>query len=284
MALYVYNFINGEKKMITINEQEFYQFVEFVNANYGINLSEKKILIESRLQPVLAENDLKSFSEYYKYIINDKTGEVVSNLINKLTTNHTFFMREKEHFNYFRSTVLPYLTTKAENKDLRIWSAGCSSGEEPYTLAMIIDEYFGKQKMFWDTKILATDISGSVLDKAVEGIYPDENLKGISEAWKNEYFKQIGDGKYQINDRIRNEVIFRRFNLKNQEFPFSKKFHVIFCRNVLIYFDNRNKRELIERFYNFTENGGFLFIGHSESISSDGTKYKYIMPATYRKE
>lgn len=270
--------------MITINENEFSRFVEFINTNYGINLSEKKILIESRLQKILTDKNFKNFSEYYNYIIGDKTGKAVSNLINKLTTNHTFFMREREHFDFFRDTVLPYLTTKAKNKDLRIWSAGCSSGEEPFTLAMIIDEYFGKQKMFWDTKILATDISGSVLNTAIEGIYEEEDIKGISALWKEKYFKQIDGGRYQIIDRIRDEVIFRRFNLKTEEFPFSKRFHVIFCRNVLIYFDNENKRKLVNQFYDYTDNGGFLFIGHSESINKDGTNYKYIMPATYRKE
>lgn len=270
--------------MITINENEFTQFVQFVNQNYGINLSEKKILMESRLQGILSEKNLNSFSDYYSYIINDRTGEAVSTLINKITTNHTFFMREKEHFDYFRNTVLPYLVSEAKNKDFRIWSAGCSSGEEPYTLAMLIDEFLGKQKMFWDTKILATDISGKVLEKAIQGIYPEENLNQISEKWKSEYFNKMEGDNYEICDKIKNEVIFRRFNLKNNEFPFSKKFHVIFCRNVLIYFDIENKKQLINKFYDYTEPGGFLFIGHSESITSDGTKYKYVLPAIYRKE
>jgi len=270
--------------MININDNEFIKFVQYINENYGINLSEKKVLIEGRLHQELIEKNLKNYTEYFNYILKDKTGEAVSTLINKITTNHTFFMREFAHFDYLKKVVLPCLFNDIKDKDIRIWSAGCSSGEEPYTLAMIVDELLGNQKIFWDSKILATDISARVLDIALKGVYDQESLKEVSEKWKKDYFSQLPEGDYKVNDRIRNEVIFRRFNLKNVEFPFRNKFHIIFCRNVLIYFDTQNKRELVKKFFDYTEPGGYLFIGHSESLTNDGVGYKYIMPAVYRKE
>jgi chemotaxis protein methyltransferase CheR len=270
--------------MINISDKEFKQIVEFVKTNYGVNLSEKRVMMAGRLQNVLIQNNFKSFSEYFKYIIGDKSGEAVTTLINKLTTNHTFFMRESDHFSYLRDVVLPYLEKTVKNKDLRIWSAGCSSGEEPYTLAMVLADYFGNQKGLWDSKILATDISERVLTTATNGIYSNEQLNTLPNNWYNNFFKKIDNEQSVVCDKIKNEVLFRKFNLMNTTFPFKRNFHVIFCRNVMIYFDIKTKRELVARFYNSTEPGGYLFIGHSESLNFDDTGYKYIMPAVYRKE
>ena len=145
-------------KLIAITNEEFRKLTEYIKTNYGIQLKEeKKALVTSRLQNVLVQMNFKNFSEYYNYIVSDKTGEAVVTLMNKITTNHTYFMREPEHFYYLRDTVLPYLKHNVPHRDLRIWSAGCSSGEEPYTLAMILDEYLGKDKKLWDSKVLATD-------------------------------------------------------------------------------------------------------------------------------
>lgn len=174
------------------------------------------------------------------------------------------------------------LTVK--NKDLRIWSAGCSSGEEPYTLAMLIDEFLGKDKVWWDSKILATDISSKVLDLAKKGCYSKDALANISPKWKLNYFQSIDNDTFKVADKIRNETILRRLNLMDDTFPFKQKFHVIFCRNVMIYFDLETKRKLIDKFYNLLEYGGYLFIGHSESIERGSTNFKYVMPAVYRKE
>ncbi|PKM85949.1 MAG: chemotaxis protein CheR [Firmicutes bacterium HGW-Firmicutes-12] len=271
--------------MVTITEKEFRQLADYIKANYGIYLKEEKqTLVTGRLHNVLANRNFKNFSEYYNYIVSDKTGDAVVTLIDKITTNHTFFMRETEHFFYFRDKVLPYFNSIAKDKDLRIWSAGCSSGEEPYTLAMIIDEFFGKEKMLWDTKVLATDISSKVLAEAAKGVYSTEKIAVLPSQWKLNYIKKVDNAKAVLIDKIRNEVIYRKFNLMEQTFPFKKKFHVIFCRNVMIYFDNKTKWELINKFYDMTEYGGYLFIGHSESLNREETKYKYIMPAIYRKE
>jgi Methylase of chemotaxis methyl-accepting proteins len=272
--------------MLTITDKEFTKLAEYMKTFYGINLKpEKKTLVIGRLQNVLIQGNFPDFTTYFNCILSDKSGEAVTTLINKLTTNHTFFMREVEHFTYFKNTVLPYLASiQANKRDLRIWSAGCSSGEEPYTLAMIISDYFGISKKNWDTKILATDISTKVLDMAEKGLYTSEDISMIPKSWKSQYFTKINEQLYGICNTIKNEVIFRRLNLNNTSFPFTKKFHVIFCRNVMIYFDTKTKKELVERFYELTDPGGYLFIGHSESLSRDESKYKYIIPAVYRKE
>lgn len=270
--------------MISISDKEFHQFSTYIKNHYGINLKEeKKILLAGRLQNVLIQNGFQNFQDYYNYIQSDHTGERVTALINKITTNHTFFMREVNHFYYFRDVVLPQLENQVKEKDLRIWSAGCSSGQEPYTLAMMIDEYFEQDKILWDTKILATDISHKVLEEAKSGVYSIEEIQDIPSQWKIKYFKNIHDKSY-ISDKLKNEIIYRKFNLMEKTFPFKKKFHVIFCRNVMIYFDTKTKQELIQKFYDSMEYGGYLFIGHSESLNREETKFKYVMPAVYRKE
>jgi chemotaxis protein methyltransferase CheR len=200
-----------------------------------------------------------------------------------MTTNHTFFMREAEHFHYFRDHVLPYLHHTVKDKDLRIWSAASSSGEEPYTLAMILDEFLGSEKAAWEAKLLATDLSAEILETAKKGIYSNDRITPLPVTWRTQYFQQADAGHSMVTDRIRNQVIFRRFNLMDTTLPFKRKFHVIFCRNVMIYFDNKTKDALVERFYQMMEYGGYLFIGQSESLNRDTTRFQYVMPAVYRK-
>lgn len=270
--------------MIEITEKEFKQLTEFIKSNYGINLKEeKKMLVSGRLQNVLIENGFRTFTEYYEYIKEDRSGKAVITLIDKITTNHTFFMREEDHFYYLKDRVLPELSKKIQDKDMRIWCAASSSGEEPYTLAMVLDEFFGKEKLWWDTKILATDISNHVLDLATKGIYSSERITPLPLHWKQNYFKQKDKDSWEVKDKLKNEVIFRKFNLMEPIFPFKKKFHVIFCRNVMIYFDMETKNKLINKFYDYLEVGGYLFIGHSESINRLDRKFETVMPSVYRK-
>ncbi|AKN31866.1 chemotaxis protein CheR [Clostridium carboxidivorans P7] len=269
--------------MIHIKQDEFKELTDYLKSNYGINLTKKKILIEGRLNNILIEKGFKNFRDYLNFLFNDMSKNELTLLINKLTTNHTFFMREAAHFQYFKNEVLPYLESKVKDRDLRIWSAGCSSGEEPYTLAMILQDYFQGNKAAWDKKVLATDISVNVIHTGERGIYSKESIENIPASWKLNYFNKIDNDNYQVSDKLRKEVIFRIFNLMDEVFPFKKKFHVIFCRNVMIYFDAKTKMELVNKFYKMTEPGGYIFIGHSESISRDETDYRYIMPGVYRK-
>lgn len=269
--------------MIGITDRDFKELIAYIKSNYGINLSQKKNLIEGRLSNLLLGKGFDNFSDYLQYVFADTTKMEITSLVNKITTNHTFFMRETDHFTYFEQEVLPYLHAGSKDKDLRIWSAGCSTGEEPYTLAMIIADYFGREKMFWDAKVLATDISVKALETGEKGIYSLESIETLPSHWKSNYFKKVNKENYQISDEMKQEVIFRIFNLMDERFPFKQKFHVIFCRNVMIYFDHATKMRLIEKFYEMTESGGYLFIGHSESIGRDETLYNYVMPAVYRK-
>ncbi len=232
---------------------------------------------------MLSAKGYHSFSEYFFEAFSDPTKTEITELVNKLTTNHTFFMRESKHFDFLMSKVLPFFENNIKDYDLRVWSAGCSTGEEPYTLAMIIADYFGNKKSAWDTKILATDISVRALEHAAKGIYTADELKGLSPVWKLRYFQSISDGKFEVSEDIKNEVIFRSFNLMDGIFPFKKKFHIIFCRNVMIYFDYETRKTLINKLYNIMEPGGYLFIGHSEIINRDDSKFRYIIPSVYQK-
>ncbi|MDU2064965.1 MAG: protein-glutamate O-methyltransferase CheR [Sporomusaceae bacterium] len=269
--------------MLVIGDKEFKALTDYIQSEYGINLTKKRNLIEGRLSSMLLEKGFTSFRDYLEALFRDPTKRELTELVNRVTTNHTFFMREISHFEYFQKQVLPYLASVVKNKDLRIWSAGCSSGEEPYTLAMLLADFFAEEKYQWNRQLLATDISVQVLEQAEQGLYDSDAVQQIPASWRLNYFEKVNRDAFQIVKELRREVVFRLFNLMDP-FPFRKKFHVIFCRNVMIYFDQATKNELVRKFYEATESGGYLFIGHSESLSRQDTHYKYIMPAVYRKE
>lgn len=270
--------------MIKITDKEFKMLADYIQNNYGIHLKdEKQTLVIGRLHNVLDGMGFTNFTDYYHYILADKTGNAVTTLVDKITTNHTFFMRESEHFDYLKNIVLPGLKRTLRDQDLRVWCAASSTGEEPYTLAMILDEFVNTEKLQWDKKLLATDISTNVLDTARKGVYGNDKLAPLPNYWKIKYFKKYDQESSVITEQIRNEVIYRRFNLMDSVFPFKKKFHIIFCRNVMIYFNNETKEELVRKFYDLLESGGYLFIGHSESLNRESLPLRYIRPAVYRK-
>ncbi len=268
--------------MLKLNDNDFYRLVEFIKDNYGINLIKKRVLIEGRLANVASSYGFDNFTDYINFALGDTTGKETIKLVNKLTTNHTFFMREPEHFSFLESEVLPYIEQTVKDKDARIWCAASSTGQEPYTLAMTIDEYFGASKAGWDTTILATDLDTDVLRTAKAGIYTNEMMGGLPGKWIDKYFIRIDADRYQVIDRIRNEIVFKKFNLMDP-IVCKKPFDLISCRNVMIYFDTQTKNDLIERFYDVTKKGGYLFIGHAENVSRE-TRYSYVKPAIYRRE
>lgn len=270
---------------LDITDREFNRLVAFMHDNYGINLAAKRVLIQGRLGNMLRDRGFKSYDEYLDAVMADKSGAEVTTILNKLTTNHTFFMREPEHYTYLKDVILPYVVANAKAKEIRIWSAGCSSGEECYTTAMLLNEYFGAEKSRWDTRILATDISHSVMDKAKRGIYTSDGMKGLSPEWKSKYFKKVGDDSFEICQQIKNEIIFKPFNLMDpmpNTFK-ARPFDLIFCRNVMIYFDQPTKNALVNRFYDVIKPGGYFYIGHAESVPRGETKFDYIKPAIYRR-
>ena len=270
--------------MQEMTDKEFSIISDYIKNNYGINLSsDKKSLVYSRLKNILERKGFNNFTEYYEHLVKDETGIEAITFIDKITTNHTFFMREIDHFEFLKEKVLPYIETTSRDKDVRMWCAGCSSGEEAYTLEMILTDYF-KNKGNWDTELLATDISTEVLKKAIKGVYTKDQVKPLNNEWKNNYFKSINDRQVVVSDDIKKKITYRKFNLMEDKFPFKKKFQVIFCRNVMIYFDDDTRTKLIKKFYDASEKGAYLFIGHSETLNNIKTDYEYVMPAVYIKK
>lgn len=267
--------------MKEISQKDFVKLTSFVKKNYGIDLTKKDQLITSRLQSTVNEPRFGNFEKYVDYITTSAASTDIDLMLNKLTTNYTYFYREENHFEFFKKIILPFLEQTKTSKNLSIWSAGCSSGEEPYTISMMLKDYFGK-KSGWDTRVLATDISQNVLAKAQTAAYEEEALKNMPGNWKGDYFTRDSAGIYRVSKEIKDNVIFKTFNLMDS-IKFKQKFDVIFCRNVMIYFDQHTKDALIERFYDYTNPGGYLLIGHSESVNRDKSRYKYITTATYRK-
>lgn len=268
--------------MIRINDAEFNELVRYIKAQYGINLESKRVLIEGRLASVLQEKNCKTFTEYINLLKRDRTGSEVTTLLNKITTNHTFFMREPKHFEFLKSTVLPEFEKTHKTKSFHIWSAGCSVGAEAYTTLMTIQDYLGTRGAGWNVRITATDISESVLAKGRAGIYPADMIADVPASWRTQYFKATGDGNYQIVDDLKRKVMFKTLNLMG-DFGFTSKFQLIFCRNVMIYFDQETRQKLINKFYDILEPGGYFFIGHSETVARGTSKFQYVMPAIYKK-
>ena len=270
--------------MIEITDTEFRKMRDFIKSTFGISLSdEKKTLVQSRLRATIAEHNFSSFTQYFDFIRKEPTGDAMVQFIDKITTNHTFFMRETEHFDYFRDVVLPYIRDEYGHKqDLSMWCGACSSGEEPITLQIIAQEFFKKTGTDWNTQMLATDISTKVLDKAVAGVYQTSALAKMPRIWQHEYFTKVDSETSRVSDTIRKNILYRKLNFLDP-FPFKRRFQVIFCRNVMIYFDKPTRDAIVKKFFDVTEPGGYLFIGHSESISNSGSKYQYIKPAIYRK-
>ncbi len=267
--------------LIHLTDAEFEKLTGFVYQTYGIDLHRKRLLIEGRLANELRSRGLSSFSSYMEVLFADKTGNEMNRFLSKITTNHSFFGRENEHFDFLLNTALPYLEPRRKG-DLRIWSAGCSAGQEAYNIAMAMDQYFGPRKNAWDTTILATDISMKVLSEAREATYPESSLAGLPQEWCSRYFTPVGNGNYQVIERIRREVVFKTFNLMDP-FVYKKPFDIIFCRNVMIYFDAKTTANLVDKFYDATAEGGYFFVGHSEAINRDRTQYTYLKPAIFQK-
>jgi len=267
-----------------MTEEEFLRIYRFIKGRYGIDLSRKREIIQGRLENYIQAGGFKSFTEYMDAVEKDFTGIRERELVNILTTNHTFFMREFEHFEFLRSVVLPELRRREERrKDLCIWCGAASTGQEPYMLAMMLKEFFGLEHDLWDTKILATDISTQVLQQAQEGRYDKSQIEELPETWKRRFLRPIEGGvRYEITGEIKNEVLFRQFNLMDV-FPFKRKLHIVFLRNVMIYFDKETKNQLIQKVYDVMEPGGYLFVGRTETIDRGCVPFELVQPSIFRK-
>ena len=271
---------------IHIKPNELNRLIKIVYNNFGINLNEKKkLLIESRLSSTIKAKNFSNFTEYINYLENNTNQISLIELVDKISTNHTYFFREPNHFEFLEKKLLPKMInqmSQSGEKEIRIWSAGCSSGEEPYTIAMIINEHISNNKIHLNTKILATDISITVLKEASQGIYPGDRVKTLPKHLKLKYLNQLKNDKFEVKDTLKRMVQFKKLNLMDEYFPFKKKFDLIFCRNVMIYFDEETRNLLAEKFNKHLKDECYLLIGHSETIRGN-KNFEYIMPATYKK-
>lgn len=267
-----------------MTEEEFLRIYKYLKRRYGIDMTRKKEIVKGRLENYVRMGGFRNYTEYMDAVEQDFTGKLEKQLVNILTTNHTYFMREFEHFEYMKNVVLPWLRKKEDQqKDLCIWCGAASTGEEPYMIAMLLKDFFGLEHASWDTKVLATDVSTGALKQAITGIYTREQIEILPKQWQRRFLKPVGPGeKYEVTKELKNEVIFRQFNLM-EPFPFKRKMHVVFLRNVMIYFDSNTKRKLIQKVYDVMEPGGYLFIGQTETLDRDSVPFKMIQPSIFRK-
>jgi len=277
--------LNLLDQKLTLTDQEFEQVSDLVYEHCGINLHDgKKELVRSRLAKLLRLKQMSSYSEYLDYVMNDTSGTAFSELIDAISTNLTSFFRESDHFDYLRNHYLPDLVEKNSTQRIRCWSAGCSSGEEPYSIAItLLDTLPGAERL--DIKILATDISTRILKSAQQGLYDPERVAPVPAPLKNRYLlhrKQNGRSSYEVSHLLRERIVFKYLNLMT-EFPFTGPFNFIFCRNVMIYFDKPTQQRLIERYWKVLSPGGLLFTGHSESLTGIKHDFRYVQPTIYRK-
>ncbi len=268
--------------MIALTDKEFTTLKDYVLNNFGIDLSKKRVLIEGRLTSTLMQKGFANYTDYINFVMADKSGNEVNLLLNKLTTNLTYFMREKEHFNFLRDVVLPEFDA-TKHREIRVWSAGCSSGEEPYTLAMLLTDYYSNKPAPPKIAILASDISQKVLSTAQQALYPAEGLTDLPRGWLPKYFDKAPDEKYRVKDKIRNLVTFRTVNLM-EPFRFTAPFEILFCRNVMIYFEKERKTDLINRFYQWVKPGFYFFISHSENVDRNQSDFRMIKPSIFRRD
>jgi chemotaxis protein methyltransferase CheR len=258
---------------------EFEKFRRLAYDKFGLNLTgAKHDLVAARLGKKLRELKIPSYKAYYDHVVADRTGESLIALIDALSTNHTSFLREASHFDFLLTRVLPSLRKRAT---IDIWSAPCSTGEEPYSIAVTLLEHLGMPPKP-ALRIHATDISTKALAVAKKGAYTTEKLGAMPVPLIKKYFTQTGPGSFQICPEIRRMIEFERFNLI-EPMRASRLFPIIFCRNVMIYFDKPTQERVVASLSQFLEPGGYLMIGHSESLMNVRHGLEYVQPAIYKK-
>lgn len=260
-----------------LGAHEFDQIRRLAHRVFGLDLKPgKEELVSARLGRLVRGGGFRSFNDYYKHIIADTTGEALAGMIDALTTNHTSFMREADHFEFLKREVLPKISAGGS---LDLWSAACSTGEEVWTLASILSEALGPRRF----QIVASDISTRALRFASRGLYPAERCAGVPAAWKGRHFVSSDRGvTWQISAELRAQASFRRVNLV-EPYLWPRKFPLIFCRNVMIYFDAPTQEKVVRQLSEWLEPGGYLFVGHAESLTRITHSLEYVQPAVYRK-
>lgn len=248
----------------------------------GLNIEVgKEDLVSSRLSKIMRGLNITSYGAYFEYVVADKTSQALVTMIDSLTTNHTSFFREQQHFDFLDSTVFPAL---ADRPQIDIWSAACSTGEEPYSLAFAARDFYDAATP--NVRILATDISTRVLEIAKQATYEEQRFRGLEKSLLQRYLlrgKGSSSGLYRVKPEMREAIHFRRLNLMEPFHTLGTAFPLILCRNVMIYFNAATQEQLVECFYQQLEPGGYFFIGHSESLNRISHRFEYVCPAIYRK-
>ena len=265
-------------------EKDFNYLRKVANEYSGITVSDDKYdMYYARISKRIRTLGLTTFKEYCDYLKNNHNKEF-TNFINSITTNLTSFFRENYHFDYMASHILPEFKKKyAAKKSLRVWCSAASTGEEPYSIAITLAENLNLKS--WDVTFLATDIDSDVLNRGKQGVYESQRIANLSKSRKARWFnKGVGEnqGTVRVHQDLREMISFKRLNLI-QEWPIKRKFDIIFCRNVFIYFDGPTKEMILERYYELLNDGGYLILGHSESIHSMNNDYQSVGHTIYKK-
>lgn len=258
------------------------EFQELIHRYSGIWLSEsKRPLILTKLTKRMRALQIDDYEKYLALLSHPENAGEITQLLDAVSVNVTSFFREDAHFQFLRARALP--EAKARGEYLHIWSAACATGEEPYSIAMTVAEALPEHRRF-PTVILATDISTAALEKAAAGVYPGEKAASIPAALREKYFERLDPGgrQWRAGDEMRSLIRFRHFNLNDPNWPFRKRFDVIFCRNAMIYFTRETQQDLITRFARFLKPGGYLFVGHSESLVGIRHGLAFVAATIYR--
>ena len=260
----------------------FLTFRDFIHKNYGIYYADvKKDLLSIKLKRCLIKSGLSSYDEYFKLICSDDSCDCSIHFVDEITVNKTGFFREMEHYDFIRSKIDYIYSSNAnivKNKEIKVWSMACSTGQEPYTIAMVLNETMPQT---FKKKILATDVSSKVLKVSKEGMYPKDIKNEIEPLYLEKYFLKF-ENHYKLREEIKDLITFRQFNLM-KPFPFSGEFDIIFCRNVMIYFNLETQKQLLEKIYNCLAPGGLLIIGQAESILNKNHNFRHIASTIYIK-
>ena len=272
---------------IHLTPSQFHQLSTFIYQQVGIKMPEvKKTMLESRLQKRLRALSMENFNDYVTYLFSKEgQSKELIHMLDVITTNKTDFFREPAHFEHLTQIVIPEFNRKVNYKPLLIWSAGCSTGEEPYTLAMVLENEVNAG-IIPSYKIHATDISTNVLEKAIEAIYNLDKISTLPMDIKRKYFlknKDLNSKTVRIIPELRSRISFERFNFMDETYYSSELYDVIFCRNVIIYFDNQTQEKVIQKLCTRLKPGGFLFLGHSESITNMSVPLKNVKPTVFKK-
>ncbi|HKK48288.1 MAG TPA: CheR family methyltransferase [Alkalispirochaeta sp.] len=272
---------------VSLNEEQFRRLSRFIEGEVGIKMPPaKRIMLESRLQKRLRALQLSSFDEYVRHVF-DHDGDEIIHMIDVVTTNKTDFFREADHFTFLRDRILPehFPQGWGESSPLKAWSSASSTGEEAYTLGIVLAEFRRLNPRF-DFRILGTDISTAVLATARKGVYPVGRIDPVDQTLRKRYFLRSRDSAadlVRVKPVLRERASFHRLNLMAPTFPIRDRFHIIFCRNVIIYFERPRQEELLRKLYNYLVPGGFLFLGHSETLAGIDLPVESVAPTVYRR-